>query len=61
MSLVDEVGRSEVGAVTVSISRLSGGSGYRYLMLSVAAGDGDRQAGNPLTWYYAESGTPPGR
>jgi conjugative relaxase-like TrwC/TraI family protein len=51
----------EAGPVTVSISRISGGSGYRYLMLSVAVGDGDRRASNVLTRYYAESGTPPGR
>jgi TrwC relaxase len=47
--------------VTVSISRMSGGSGYRYLMLSVAVGDGDRPASNALARYCAESGTPPGR
>ena len=47
--------------MTVSISRISGGTGYRYLMLSVAVGDGDRRASNALTRYYAESGTPPGR
>ena len=47
--------------MTVSISRISGGDGYRYLMSSVVAGDGDRRAANPLTRYYAESGTPPGR
>jgi hypothetical protein len=28
--------------MTVSIKRLSAGLGYRYLMKSVAAGDGDR-------------------
>jgi conjugative relaxase-like TrwC/TraI family protein len=61
VSLVVERVRKEVGDVTVSISRMSGGSGYRYLMLSVAVGDGDRRAGNALTRYYAESGTPPGR
>jgi hypothetical protein len=43
---------------------MSLGSGYRYLMESVAAGDGavghrsDRSSN--LTRYYAESGTPPG-
>jgi hypothetical protein len=40
---------------------MSGGASYRYLMSSVAAGDGDRGATNPLTSYYAKSGTPPGR
>src|SRR5271167_3320506 len=39
---------------------MSLGSGYRYLMESVAVGDGagDRRSG--LSRYYAESGTPPG-
>jgi hypothetical protein len=36
------------------------GSGYRYLMESVAAGDGARRQSTSLTDYYAESGTPPG-
>jgi conjugative relaxase-like TrwC/TraI family protein len=47
--------------VTVSIRRMSLGSGYRYLMDSVARGDGAGHASSPLTRYYAESGTPPGR
>lgn len=44
----------------ISIRRMSLGSGYRYLMESVAVGDGagDRRSG--LSRYYAESGTPPG-
>jgi conjugative relaxase-like TrwC/TraI family protein len=36
------------------------GSGFRYLMDSVAAGDGAATRGTPLTRYYSESGTPPG-
>jgi conjugative relaxase-like TrwC/TraI family protein len=36
------------------------GSGYRYLMESVATGDGAVGASSNLTRYYAESGTPPG-
>jgi conjugative relaxase-like TrwC/TraI family protein len=36
------------------------GSGYQYLMESVAAGDGDRHQSLSLADYYAESGTPPG-
>jgi conjugative relaxase-like TrwC/TraI family protein len=36
------------------------GSGYRYLMESVATGDGAVAASSNLTRYYAESGTPPG-
>ena len=44
----------------ISIRRMSLGSGYRYLIESVAVGDGagDRRSG--MTRYYAESGTPPG-
>ncbi|HEY5385726.1 MAG TPA: relaxase domain-containing protein [Acidimicrobiales bacterium] len=36
------------------------GSGYRYLMESVAVGDGAVGASSNLTRYYAKSGTPPG-
>jgi conjugative relaxase-like TrwC/TraI family protein len=36
------------------------GSGYRYLMESVAAGDGVRHQPMSLADYYAASGTPPG-
>ncbi len=36
------------------------GSGYQYLMESVAAGDGDRQRSKSLADYYAETGTPAG-
>jgi conjugative relaxase-like TrwC/TraI family protein len=39
---------------------MSLGSGYRYLMESVATGDGGARASSDLTRYYAESGTPPG-
>src|SRR5437879_2165932 len=47
--------------MTVSIRRMTTGSGYRYLMQSVARGDGAAGRSSPLTRYYAESGTPPGR
>ncbi|GAB7007801.1 MobF family relaxase [Nocardioides sp. AN3] len=47
--------------MTVSLRRMSAGSGYRYLLRSVAAGDGNRALSTPLTRYYAEVGTPPGR
>ncbi|TYL51850.1 relaxase domain-containing protein [Nocardioides sp. BGMRC 2183] len=40
---------------------MSAGSGYRYLLRSVAAGDGNRALSTSLTRYYAEAGTPPGR
>ena len=44
----------------ISIRRMSLGSGYRYLMESVAVGDGPKQAPSDLVAYYSESGTPPG-
>jgi conjugative relaxase-like TrwC/TraI family protein len=47
--------------VTVSIRRMSLGSGYEYLINSVARGDGAAASTSALTRYYAESGTPPGR
>ena len=40
---------------------MSAGDGYTYLLRTVAAGDGDRSLSTPLTRYYAEAGTPPGR
>jgi hypothetical protein len=47
--------------MTMSIRRMTLGEGYRYLMASVARGDGAEPAASNLTRYYAESGTPPGR
>jgi len=47
--------------MTVTIKRVTAGTGYRYLMQSVTVGDGDRLMSSPLTRYYAESGNPPGR
>jgi conjugative relaxase-like TrwC/TraI family protein len=44
----------------ISIRRMSLGSGYRYLMESVAVGDGGLRTSS-LVDYYAESGTPRGR
>jgi conjugative relaxase-like TrwC/TraI family protein len=40
---------------------MSLGTGYEYLLSSVARGDGAVGSSSPLTRYYAESGTPPGR
>jgi conjugative relaxase-like TrwC/TraI family protein len=51
----------EVGAVTVSMRVMSAGDGYKYLLRTVAAGDGKRLLSTPLTRYYTEEGTPPGR
>lgn len=47
--------------MTVSMRVMSAGDGYKYLLRTVAAGDGDRSLSTPLTRYYAEKGTPPGR
>jgi conjugative relaxase-like TrwC/TraI family protein len=44
----------------ISIRRISLGGGYRYLMNSVAAGDGNPEPSKGLAHYYASSGTPPG-
>ena len=46
--------------VTVSIRVMTAGDGYRYLLSSVVAGDGARDAPAALMRYYLESGTPPG-
>src|SRR5690625_2028063 len=45
----------------VSMRVMSAGDGYKYLLRTVAAGDGDRSLSTPLTRYYAEQGSPPGR
>jgi conjugative relaxase-like TrwC/TraI family protein len=47
--------------MTVSMRVMSAGDGYKYLLRSVVASDGDRSLSTPLTRYYAEEGTPPGR
>ena len=46
--------------MVMTIRVMSSGRGYEYLLKSVAAGDGDRDVGTPLTRYYTESGCPPG-
>ncbi|MFF2485139.1 MobF family relaxase [Microbacterium sp. NPDC058062] len=40
---------------------MSAGDGYKYLLRTVAAGDSARSLSTPLTRYYTEAGTPPGR
>lgn len=47
--------------MTVSMRVMSAGDGYKYLLRTVAAADGDRSLSTPLTRYYAEKGSPPGR
>ncbi|MGH2864276.1 MAG: MobF family relaxase, partial [Solirubrobacteraceae bacterium] len=49
-----------LAGVTVSMRIMSAGDGYRYLLASVAAGDGQRSLTTPLIDYYTETGTPPG-
>jgi hypothetical protein len=44
----------------ISMRRISLGSGFRYLMDSVAVGDGAPERPESLAAYYAASGTPPG-
>jgi hypothetical protein len=46
--------------VVVSMRGMSAGRGYQYLLKPVAAGDGDRDLGSPLTRFYAHEGSPPG-
>lgn len=47
--------------MSVSMRVMSAGDGYKYLLRTVASADGDRPLSTPLTRYYAEAGTPPGR
>jgi conjugative relaxase-like TrwC/TraI family protein len=47
--------------MTVSMRVMSAGDGYKYLLRTVVAGDGDRSLSTPLTRYYTEAGTPPGQ
>ena len=44
----------------MTMRRISLGGGFRYLMESVAVGDGRAERSNSLSRYYASSGTPPG-
>lgn len=44
----------------MTIRPMSAGRGYEYLLKTVAASDGNRDLGTPLTRYYTESGSPPG-
>ncbi len=53
--------RPHLRYVTVSMRVMSAGDGYKYLLRSIASGDGDRSLSTPLTRYYMEEGTPPSR
>jgi len=44
----------------ISIRPVKLGGGFRYLMSSVAAGDGNPEPSKGLAHYYASTGTPPG-
>ena len=47
--------------MTVSMRPIRGNRGYDYLLKSVVRGDRNMEDPNPITRYYAEEGTPPGR
>ena len=47
--------------MTMSMRVMSAGAAYRYLLKSVAVGDGSRDMTAPLIRYYTTKGTPPGR
>jgi conjugative relaxase-like TrwC/TraI family protein len=53
--------KAEEAAVTVSMRVMSAGDGYKYLLRTVAAADGQRSLSTPLTRYYSAKGTPPGQ
>jgi conjugative relaxase-like TrwC/TraI family protein len=53
--------KAKEAVVTVSMRVMSAGDGYKYLLRTVAAGDGQRSLSTPLTRYYSAKGTPPGR
>lgn len=46
--------------MVMTIRVMSSGSGYEYLLKSVATADVPREAGSSLTRYYTETGCPPG-
>ncbi|MDV8003116.1 MobF family relaxase [Rhodococcus sp. IEGM 1408] len=45
----------------MSLRGVHAGTGYQYLLRSVATHDGPRESGQTLSDYYAAKGTPPGR
>ena len=44
--------------MTVSMRVMSAGDGYKYLLRTVAAADGNRPLSTPLTRYYMEWSVP---
>src|SRR5690625_7833820 len=51
----------EAVTMTVSMRVMSAGEGYKYLLRTVAAGDGDRSLSTTFPRYYGEEGQPSGR
>jgi conjugative relaxase-like TrwC/TraI family protein len=47
--------------MVVTMHKMTSADGVDYLLRTVAVGDGERDLGAPLTRYYTEAGTPPGR
>jgi len=47
--------------MTVSMRKIHAGRGYDYLLKSVVRADANMGDPNPITRYYTEEGTPPGR
>ncbi|WP_196780970.1 MobF family relaxase [Nocardioides sambongensis] len=47
--------------MTVSMRKIYAGRGYDYLLKSVVRGDANVGDPNPVTRYYTDEGTPPGR
>lgn len=45
----------------MTMHRLTAGAGYRYLLRHIATGDCTRTGPDPMTAYYMQTGTPPGR
>lgn len=48
---------AHLALVTVSMRVMSAGDGYKHLLQTIAAADGNRSLSTPLTRYYAEAGT----
>lgn len=47
--------------MVVTMHKMTSAHGVKYLLKSVAVGDGDRRLDSPMTRYYTDAGTPPGR
>ena len=47
--------------MVVTMHKMTSAHGVEYLLKSVAVGDGDRRLDSPMTRYYTDAGTPPGR